>query len=332
MTTSVRPVLLAADRCSVSGLLAMSPEPARGTIVALHGGGMNATYFHGSATPELSLLTIGAAVGWNVLALDRPGYRAAAGLASKDGRLVAQTEIVYSALDGFAASHDIGAGFFLLGHSYGLKLAIHLAAHDRGTDFLGLDGSGAGRRYRPERSGKVTASTSRLSKDDAIRLFWGARELYPPGTFPIRRGLVEPVPEAENLEAPTWVEVFPSLAPQVRIPVRITMAEYENWWVSDDEELAEIARAFSSAPVVEIVRQPDAGHNISLGLAARPYHLAGLAFAERCLLHARRRRGDKRFDGRVPLGERHRQRRAGVSPSHRAVWPDRRQNDREERS
>jgi hypothetical protein len=36
--------------------------------------------------------------------------------------------------------------------------------------------------------------------------------------------------------------------------------------------------------VVETAVQPGAGHNISLGWAARSYHLEVLSFAERCLL------------------------------------------------
>nr|WP_274536625.1 alpha/beta fold hydrolase [Pseudofrankia sp. BMG5.36] len=255
--------------------------------MALHGGGMNAAYFHGEALPELFLLTIGAAAGWNVLALDRPGYGASAGLPAELCLLRAQADLVFRALDTFALSHDVGAGFLLCGHSYGLKLSIHLGGHARGGELLGLDGSGAGRRYRPERTRRVAEGTRQLSRQDAIRLFWGPPELYPPGTFRPGRGLIEPVPATENREAAAWPDEFPALAAAVRIPVRLTFAEHENWWVCDDAELAAIAGAFAAAPSVETARQPGAGHNISLGWAALPYHLAALAFAERCLLRAR---------------------------------------------
>jgi hypothetical protein len=98
------------------------------------------------------------------------------------------------------------------------------------------------------------------------------------------RNVVETVPEAENREAPTWPCVFPTIAAQVRVPVRVTLAEHEPWWVTGEDELRMIAAAFSAAPVVETAVQPAAGHNISLGWAARSYHLSVLAFAERCLL------------------------------------------------
>ncbi|WP_101833012.1 alpha/beta hydrolase, partial [Frankia canadensis] len=283
----MRPVQLAADRCELSGLLAMASGPPRGTIVALHGGGMNARYFHGEAVPELSLLTFGADAGWNVLALDRPGYRASAGLPDADVSLAAQTEIVFSALDGFAAAHEIGAGLFVLGHSYGFKLGLHLAAHPRGGELLGVDGSGVGRRYQPGRHHSTDPDAPQPTRAQSIDLFWGPLELYPQGTFSTLRGVVEPIPAAEQREAPTWSAVFPGLASQVRTPVRLTLAEHERWWTHGEEELAEIARAFSSAPVVETVGLAGAGHNISLGWAARGYHLAALAFAERCRLRAR---------------------------------------------
>jgi pimeloyl-ACP methyl ester carboxylesterase len=255
--------------------------------VALHGGGMSASYFHCGTEPELSLLTLGAAAGWNVLALDRPGYRASADLAAADQNLAAGTEIVYGALDTFAASHEVGAGFFVLAHSYGMELAVHLAAHPRGGELLGLDGSGSGRRFQPGRFGLDPDAPPPRSAQEVLALFWGPRELFPAGTLRARPRLLEPVLLGEAAEAPRWPDAFPRLAPQVRVPVRITMAEHEQWWVADDAELAEIARAFSSAPVVETARLPGAPHNISVSWAARPYHLAALAFAERCLLRAR---------------------------------------------
>jgi pimeloyl-ACP methyl ester carboxylesterase len=284
MSVDVESVQLDADRCRLSGLFAAAEGKPRGTLVALHGGGMNASYFHGTASPDLSLLTLGASVGWNVLSLDRPGYGASVSLPEPDGRLSVQAEIVYSALDSFASQQDLGRGVCLVGHSYGFKLALHLAGHDRGQELLGIEGSGAARKYRPERTQNVSYDSGKMDRELAISLFWGNRDLYPPDTFRNMRRVVATVPEAENREAPTWPDAFPVIAAQVRIPVRVTLAEHEPWWVTGEEELRAIAAAFPAAPVVETVVQPAAGHNISLGWAARSYHLAVLAFAERCLL------------------------------------------------
>jgi hypothetical protein len=67
------------------------------------------------------------------------------------------------------------------------------------------------------------------------------------------------------------------------VPVRLTFAEHESWWRHDRAALTELSAAFRAAPRVSVEQQPDAGHNISLGWAARSYHLRALAFLEECL-------------------------------------------------
>jgi hypothetical protein len=94
------------------------------------------------------------------------------------------------------------------------------------------------------------------------------------------------VPPRESAEARVWPERFPELAPHVRVPVRYTMAEFERWWISGDGVLARTKALFRASPRVVVRSEPFAGHNISLGWAARPYHLGVLAFAESCILQA----------------------------------------------
>ncbi|CAO5153885.1 AB hydrolase-1 domain-containing protein [Frankia sp. AiPs1] len=282
----MRRVLVEAGRYSLSGLLAQVDAP-RGTVVALHGGGVNAGYFHGGAAPELSLLAIGAAAGWNVLALDRPGYGASAELAEADRLLSAQAEIVLAALDGFAATHDVGAGFVLVGHSNGFKLAIQVAALPRGVELLGLDGSGVGLRYLPRRYGIDPDVPPPATVAQVFEVFWGPADLYPPDTLRGRRAFISISAKGEAAQLAAWSPAFPGLASRIRIPVRATLAAHEQWWVVDEDELAALGALFTAAPLVETCLLPDASHNVSLGWAARPYHLAALAFAERCLLRAR---------------------------------------------
>jgi len=297
-------VLLDAGGITLSGLLAEPPDEPRAVVVGLHGGGMDARYFHGQAHPSLSLLTLGAALGFTVLSLDRPGYGASAGLEPECQTLPRQAEWIFRALDAFATEHRTGAGYFVVGHSYGLKLAFHLAAHDPGEELLGIDGSGAGVRYHPETVKRVDGSgagqKSKMPRRRAIELFWGPEHLYPPETF--HRGMrpVADLPPGESLEAPTWPDVFPKIAPRVRIPVRYTVAEFEKWWETDDV-LAEVTSLLSASPRVVVAVQHDAGHNISLGWAARAYHLHALAFAEECVLDrlsgGSRARSPRRRDG-----------------------------------
>ena len=259
----------------LSGLIG-EPErtPPRAVVVALHGAGMTAEYFHGQAHPDLSLLALGARLGFTVLALDRPGYGSSS-VALPHGQTVAeQASIVHAALDRFAEQHPVGAGFFLLAHSYGGKVALTAAARPAGADLLGVDVSGCGHRYADPDDLGDRPGFKRVSRS------WGALRLYPPGTFQAGGSVAADVPEREWAEAPLWPEVFPDVAARVRVPVRFTFAEHEAWWRHDEEAVADLVARFTSAPHVRVDRQPDSGHNISLGWTARAYHLRALGFLE----------------------------------------------------
>ncbi|WP_409239854.1 alpha/beta hydrolase [Streptomyces sp. PA5.6] len=275
----MRSVVLDAGGLALSALLCEPAGPPRALVVAVHGGGMRAGYFHGRARPELSLLRLGARLGCTVLAVDRPGYgRSAAAL--PDGLpLAEQTPLLRAALADFAGRHPVGAGHFVLAHSFGGKLALALAAHaGDGDGLLGVDISGCGRHYAPGAEEEV-----RHRRPAARRRHWGPLRLYPPGTFRQSAGTVAPMPVREAAELAGWPGLFDRLAPRVRVPVRFTFAEHELWWRRQEPDLAALAAAFTAAPRVLLEHQPGAGHNISLGWAARAYHLRALAFLEECL-------------------------------------------------
>ncbi|WP_433553432.1 alpha/beta hydrolase [Micromonospora zamorensis] len=247
----------------------------RATVVALHGGGMSAGYFDGQAHPDLSLLTLGARLGWTVLAVDRPGYGASAAALPDGQTLAVQAAHLRAALRDFASRFRTGAGLFLLAHSYGGKLALTCAADPDGLALLGLDISGCGHLY-------ATDISDVTERGGEWRRNWGVLGLYPPNAFRLSESLVSPMPDRERREAARWPEIFPGLAARIRVPVRLTFAGHEYWWRHDSEAIADLTARLSAAPRVEVDRQPDAGHNISLGWAARAYHLRALAFAEEC--------------------------------------------------
>lgn len=281
---AVRSLTLDASGVPLSALLSEpddGTEP-RATVVAVHGGGMTAGYFDARARPGLSLLTLGAQLGYSVLAVDRPGYgRSARKL--PDGETVAgQTGLLRSALADFADRHPTGAGLFLLAHSFGGKLALSTAAAEPERApgdplrLIGLDISGCGHRYAAVPQGPMHGRQN-------TRRHWGPLGLYPPGTFSGSADVVAPMPRHEEAELPEWPRRFETLAPLVRVPVRFTFAEHESWWLHSDADLADLAARLTAAPRVVLDRLPGAGHNISLGWAARTYHLRALAFLEECL-------------------------------------------------
>ncbi|MFG2876599.1 alpha/beta hydrolase [Streptomyces sp. NPDC048337] len=278
LSRGVRRISLDADGIPLSALLCEPRDSApRATVVAVHGAGMSAGYFDGQALPDLSLLTLGARLGFTVLAVDRPGYGRSTGLLPEGQALAEQAATLAAALRDHRARFPTGAGLFLLAHSFGGKVALLTAADHCAPDLLGVEISGCGHRYAPDaHSGADAARGGRRS--------WGPLRLYPPGTFTTGGSILAPVPPLEQADIVRWPEVFRGAAGRVRVPVRFTFAEHEAWWRHDPEALAELRSRLSAAPRLCIDRQPGAGHNISLGYAARSYHLRCLGFFEDCLL------------------------------------------------
>ncbi|MEV7057550.1 alpha/beta fold hydrolase [Streptomyces microflavus] len=286
----IRAITLHAAGLTLSALLAEPVDAApRAVLVALHGGGMRAGYFDSRARPGLSLLALGAQLGYTVLAVDRPGYGLSAARLPRGLALEDSAPVLRAALADFSARYATGAGLFLVAHSYGGKLALaaadasggpsgDAAADAFGDALIGLDISGLGNR--------LAVAPHQLpgpGGQGEWRKHWGALRLYPPDAFRLGQALLSPVPEIEAAQGPSWPERYPELAARVRVPVRFTFAEQEQWWRHDEEAVAELTRPFASAPV-RVDHQPDAGHNISLGWAARTYHLRVCGFLEECLL------------------------------------------------
>ncbi|MET7649179.1 alpha/beta hydrolase [Streptomyces sp. NPDC005426] len=276
---AVDEITLDADGIPLSGLIAHARSgPPRAVVVSVHGGGMRAGYFDSRVRPGLSLLDLGAGLGYTVLAIDRAGYGSSASPLPRGQTLMQQASTLHAALASFADTHDTGAGLFLVAHSNGGKLALAAAADARGDALLGLDISGLGSR--------LAVRTDQLPGQNGHgdwRRHWGPLRLYPPDAFRQGRHLISPVPELEAQEGPLWPRMYPHIARRVRIPVRFTFAEQEQWWRFDDEALEALRRPLA-APRTVIDLQPDAGHNLSLGWAARTYHLKALGFLEDCLL------------------------------------------------
>ncbi|MDT9693690.1 alpha/beta fold hydrolase [Streptomyces sp. P9(2023)] len=270
------------DGVALSALIAEpAGHPPRATIVAVHGGGMRAGYFDGQAHPDVSLLTLGARLGYTVVAVDRPGYGLSAGSLPQGQTLADQAASLRTALADLRDRRPTGAGVFLLAHSYGGKLALTCAADPLGAPLLGLDISGCGHRYAVDPAGLPDTH-----RNGRWALNWGRLRFYPPNTFRDSAHLIAPVPDLEWPEAVRWPRRFDELAGRIRVPVRLTFAEYEKYWRHDAESLADLTARFTSAPRVTVDRLDETGHNISLSRSARTYHLRALAFLEECVARA----------------------------------------------
>ncbi|MGW0246152.1 alpha/beta fold hydrolase [Nocardia goodfellowii] len=269
------------DGLPISARLAAVPRP-RAVLLALHGGATTSAYFDCPGHPRLSLLRLASALGFTVLALDRPGYGESFPHAPRLTDPDHIVEVIHEAAEQHLRSLPRGAGTFLMGHSAGAPHAVRLAASKHGTHLLGLELAGTGREHHA--AAAAILGTGRPADPDAVRgLLWRPEHLYPAemlGGAPIAAN----TPRYEGTVLRPWPQQdFPALAAKVRVPVHFSAGQYENVWRNDADALAEIAALFTAAPRVVAEQLPASGHNLSLGYSATAYHLRVLAFVEECV-------------------------------------------------
>lgn len=276
---TVRPRVVMVDGVPMSGLLAEADDP-RAVIVALHGGASTAAYFDCPGHPRLSLLRTGAALGYTVVALDRPGYGSSAAYPDAMERPEQRVNLGYGALDQILGDRPRGAGLFLMAHSNGCELALRMAADDRSTDLLGVELAGTGTTYQPAAM-DILRNAGPDSRPRGLReLLWEPAELYPDDVL---SGITNASTGAlyEAAMVADWPRHdFAALAAQVRLPVQFSHADHEYIWESGPEALDRIGTMFTTSPRFTINEQTCAGHNLSVGHTAAAYHLKVLSFVE----------------------------------------------------
>ncbi|KUH94086.1 alpha/beta hydrolase [Mycobacterium sp. IS-1556] len=269
----------------MSGLVAAVDEP-RAVIIAFHGGASTAAYFDCPGHPRLSLLRIGAALGFTVVALDRPGYGSSAPYPDAMQQPDQRVSLAYGAVEKVLADGSRGAGLVLLGHSAGCELAVRMTASENAVDagVLGLSLAGTGLRYSDHAAEMMKTATATRRPVGLRELLWRPAHLYPPEVL---SGMTNSSGgaqyEAETTK--TWPrQDFPALAAQVSVPVQFVVAEHERVWRTDPDALADIAAVFTAAPRFVFDEQRNAGHNMSLSVSAAAYHLKVLSFVEECVV------------------------------------------------
>jgi len=281
----IQPRLVIVDGVPMSALVAEAPDP-RAVIVAIHGGGTTAQYFDCPGHPESSLLRTGAAHGYTVIAIDRPGYGSSAAYPEAVAEPEQRVALVYGAVHRVLGDRPRGAGLFLMAHSGGCELALRMAAEasaEQRDDLIGIELAGTGRRYHSAARDILKAATRDHRPAGLRELLWHPAELYPPEVLS-GTTVYHGAPPYENQMVSNWArQDFPAIAPAVRVPVQFSVAEHEKVWLSDPPALAEIASLFSGAPLFQINERPGSGHNISLGHTAADYHQTVFSFADSCV-------------------------------------------------
>ncbi|WP_306320074.1 MULTISPECIES: alpha/beta hydrolase [unclassified Streptomyces] len=279
------------DGFPLSARVCSAPSP-RAVVLALHGGGTTSLYFDCPGRPEFSLLRTGAQLGYAVVAMDRPGYGISAPYAERYRDPQRRLETTYRALERFLDQLPGRPAVFVAGHSAGCELAVRMAADPRGRHLLGLEIAGTGLRHQPatiralEAAGVTRRRVGRRPAGTRETL-WGPAELYAEDVW--NTPYIASDSPAYEGPARVWVERdFARLAAEVRVPVQFSLGDHERVWESGPAALAEITALFTGSPRVRSNEQAGCGHNLSLGLAARSYHLRVLAFAEECVVQRER--------------------------------------------
>ncbi len=260
----------------------------RALLVAVHGGTYTSKYFD---TPSSSLLDFCAALGYSILALDRPGYGAATSVPVDQLSFEGQIPVLRQALE--VIWHDYGqqsAGMFLIGHSIGGMISLLLATERPHEHLLGMNMTGAGALYNEQTKAAFASLVSdapTVMMDIAIKVM----AMYGPAwSYPEEQAQYDPerdVPTAaiELAEAQTWGARLPQIAAQTRIPVQFMVPEYDHIWRGEPEALSHVAEMFSATPFVDVGIQRMAGHSVELHTLARAFYMKILSFVEECIVY-----------------------------------------------
>lgn len=263
---------------------------ARGLVFAIHGGGYTSKYFD---VPGQSAIACLAAAGYDVLAIDRPGYGAAMDwLIGFDDQVSVLSDVVQWARGQFGTATG---QTFLYGHSIGGMLAL-LMARKAPDQYLGLSMTGSGLKFH-ERFAEAMAArivdpaagSHSMSGEEARK----AGFMAPPWSYDPKVAVLDPERDVPSMivdlkEAALWEKRLANEAPQVKVPVQFIIGEYDGLWQSDGESLRVAAELFSSAPFSDVYKQRFAGHSVELHYVYVSQLARVIAFIEDCKVFRRK--------------------------------------------
>jgi pimeloyl-ACP methyl ester carboxylesterase len=258
--------------------------------MAIHGGGYTSKYFD---VPGASAMELVAGLGYDVLAVDRPGYAA-----NQDWLLGFDDQVKVLATATSWARNRFGTPegqVFLYGHSIGGMLSL-LMANAAPAQYLGVSMTGSGAVYHDRAVKGLTArmadpktGSHSMSGEAARRAVFMA----PPWSYDVEVTKLDPerdVPSmvADLRDALQWSERLRSEGPRARVPVQFVVPEYDGLWRSDAAATQGVRELFSQAPFADVYVQRHAGHSVELHHLWRAHVEKVVAFCEECRVERRR--------------------------------------------
>ena len=254
-------------------------------VIALHGGTYSSEYFD---IPGYSLLDRGEAAGVPVIALDRPNYVRSSPLETEDSILVANAEVLDTAIGEIWEQYGGEAsGVVLVAHSIGGAIATLIAASQPSWPLLGLATSGCLVRV-PSESADAWAALPPIPMIDLPvpmkdQLMFGPAETInddmPAASYPSNTL----VPKAELLDITGgWIERREETCGKVTVPVFHRQGEFDHLWITDQNEVDEYKKGFTAAASIDAELLNGAGHCIDFHKPSAQFTDAELAFAKSC--------------------------------------------------
>lgn len=285
---STRSFAIEFDGITLSGrerLAGDGAEKGAPLIVALHGGTYSSAYFD---IEGFSLLDRASRLGFNVIALDRPGYGQSTPLPPGQATILNNAERLDQAIGRIWESRaDVAPGIVIIGHSIGGAITTAVAARQPTWPLLGIALSGVGLVSPPE-AGEAWAGLpdcEMIDLPDALKdgVMFGPEHTYSAAAPNSMHGADAPVPRCELIDiVTTWPANAQSIAACVRAPVYYRQGEFDRLWVTDDAEVHAFGAAFTSSDDVDARLYRSAGHCIDFHKLGPAFQLGQLAFALRC--------------------------------------------------
>jgi pimeloyl-ACP methyl ester carboxylesterase len=260
---------------------------AKALIFCIHGGSYTSRYFNFESQKGSTIFDVAPALGYSVLAVDRPGYGAAEDLLLNFDR---QAEILREAAAKSLAQYAPStAGAFIVGHSIGAMLAMLVASDPGDLRLLGIDLNGAGVAYRPA-SEKILSAYVAMpdpprepDKERRLKRMFGPAGTFEPDVADEDFRSAPLSQPAEIKEAVDWPSRAQSVAAAIKVPVSYSLSEFDALWDSSPDKIDRASALFTQSPLVEARMQRFAGHSVHLHHVARAYNLRTIAFADDCL-------------------------------------------------